>query len=172
MMELLRKLKIENAFWQLSRNKNFFQITFTIDDYRHEILLNILNEWGIGERKGSTVSMVPCPLYNKPNDDDEPEDADKDLEYVITNKCSCMLCYIISLFITSLYFLLFCCCCCSCVQCDIGPETNRLEPVHEFGAGSFECCTNCACGETRCNDYVRLHHVAYHCRIVGCFWIG
>lgn len=80
MVELLRKLKIDNAFWQLNRNKTSYQITFTIDDYRHEILLNILNEWGIGEREGSSVSMVPCPLYNKPNDMDTAADTSQDIE--------------------------------------------------------------------------------------------
>lgn len=82
MIELLKKLKIDNAFWQSSRNRHFYQITFTIDDYRQEILLNILNEWGIGEREGSTVSMVPCPLYNKPNDENGADGTSMDFECV------------------------------------------------------------------------------------------
>lgn len=68
MIELIKKLKIENAFWQISRDKNYYQISFTVDDYRHEVLLNILNEWGIGDRDGTTVSMIPYALHNKPNE--------------------------------------------------------------------------------------------------------
>lgn len=69
MIELFKKLKIENAFWQISRDKNYHQISFTVDDYRHEVLFNILNEWGIGERDGTSVSMIPCALHNKPSEE-------------------------------------------------------------------------------------------------------
>lgn len=68
MVEMLRKLKIDNAVWQLSRNSNCYQITFTLEaNNRHETVLNILNEWGIGERTGSNVSMIPLAIYNRPN---------------------------------------------------------------------------------------------------------
>lgn len=74
MIELLKKLKIESAIWQQTKNNNCYQITFSIEsDYRHELILNILNEWGIGERDGSCVSMIPCAIYNRPNQDFESE---------------------------------------------------------------------------------------------------
>lgn len=66
MTELLQKLKIDNAIWHLSRNTNFYQITFAIEsNFRHELVLNVLNDWGIGQRNGSSMSMIPCAIHNE-----------------------------------------------------------------------------------------------------------
>lgn len=64
--EIFKRNKIDSAVWQLSKNQSYYQIQFTVEaDYRHEIILNILNAWGIGEREGSCVSVVPCTIYSK-----------------------------------------------------------------------------------------------------------
>lgn len=69
MTELLLKLGINNAVWHLSRNTNFFQITFVMEsNYRHEMVINVLNDWGIGQRHGSSMSMIPCALHNELDD--------------------------------------------------------------------------------------------------------
>lgn len=78
MFEILKKIKIENAIWQLSRDQHHYQITFIIDDLRRDHLWNSLNEWGIGDRKGSSVSMIPCSLYNGPIDENTADDSNKD----------------------------------------------------------------------------------------------
>lgn len=74
MSEILKKMKIENAIWQLSKNENFYQITFSVEVDNHEVLLELLNKWGVGERDGSSLSMIPCPIYQKPNIDNIPDE--------------------------------------------------------------------------------------------------
>lgn len=83
MIELLRKLKIDSASWKLAQSKNFYQITFMVDDYCQDTVLNLLSEWGIGEREGSSVSMLPCPFYNKPHAGRDDGDPDFEEEYVL-----------------------------------------------------------------------------------------
>lgn len=74
MNELIKKMRIENSVWQLSQCGAYHQVSFSIEsDHRHETVLNILSAWGIGERPGSSVSMIPCAIYNRSNGDDENE---------------------------------------------------------------------------------------------------
>lgn len=80
MVEVLKKIKIDNAVWQLSRDQCHYQITFIIDDLRQDYLWNILNEWGIGERKESSVSMIPCSLYNGPCEEQPADESNVDQE--------------------------------------------------------------------------------------------
>lgn len=80
MNELFRMLKIENAVWQLSKNTKFYQITFSVEsNARHELVLSTFNEWGIGQRNGSCMSMIPCAIFNQPSKQD---DFDPKTEYV------------------------------------------------------------------------------------------
>lgn len=30
--------------------------------------IHMLSEWGIGQRDGSSISIIPCTLYNNPTD--------------------------------------------------------------------------------------------------------
>lgn len=65
MNELFKKLKIDNAVWQLTKNMKFHQITFSVEsNTRRELILSTLNEWGIGQRNDSVCSMIPCAVYN------------------------------------------------------------------------------------------------------------
>lgn len=71
MTELFKILRINNAIWQMSKNTSYYQITFSIESsYRQEFVLNTLSEWGIGERCGSCLSMIPCAIYNQPKSDE------------------------------------------------------------------------------------------------------
>ena len=66
--EMLKKMKIENATWQISHSENYAQIVFSIKTgLLHEKVLAILSEWGIGERDGSSVSVIPLAVYNRPH---------------------------------------------------------------------------------------------------------
>lgn len=67
MNEMLKKFSIDNAVWQLSKNTKYYQITFFVEtNVCHELVLTTLNEWGIGEKNGSCVSMIPCAIYSQP----------------------------------------------------------------------------------------------------------
>lgn len=66
MIELFKKLQIDNAVWQSSKNDKYYQITFFVEsNTRHELVLTTLNEWGIGQRNESCMSMIPCAIYNQ-----------------------------------------------------------------------------------------------------------
>lgn len=72
MNELFKKLKIDNAVWQLSKNGKYYQITFFVEsNARQELVLSTLNEWGIGQRNDSCVSMIPCAIFNQSSKADE-----------------------------------------------------------------------------------------------------
>lgn len=69
MRELLKKMRIEQtAVWQTDAAGDAWQIVFSLSsEYAQERALTMLTEWGIGEREGSSVSMVPCTvLMHKP----------------------------------------------------------------------------------------------------------
>ncbi|KAH8403158.1 hypothetical protein KR222_006209, partial [Zaprionus bogoriensis] len=59
--QILRKFHIDNAMWVLSREGSTHQITFTVEfNELYENLYETLQQWGIGEREGSTVSVMNC----------------------------------------------------------------------------------------------------------------
>lgn len=67
MNEMFKKFHIDNAVWQLSKNTKYYQITFFVEtNVCHELVLTTLNEWGIGEKNGSCMSMIPCAIYSQP----------------------------------------------------------------------------------------------------------
>lgn len=79
--EIIRKIKIINAVWTKSDNFNNFQVMFTIESgERSENILRLLGEWGIGEREGSSVSLMPCTIYHKPPDGTEFEEGSQGIE--------------------------------------------------------------------------------------------
>lgn len=71
--EILKKMRINSALWKTSDTKDSVQISLSVEaGYAQERLLNILTEWGIGERDGSSISMVDCSLVApKQHVDDE-----------------------------------------------------------------------------------------------------
>ncbi|XP_034097888.1 uncharacterized protein LOC117563603 isoform X1 [Drosophila albomicans] len=59
--QLLRKFQISNAVWMRSLDSNAYQITFTLEfNEIYESLYDALQQWGIGDREGSTVSVMNC----------------------------------------------------------------------------------------------------------------
>ncbi|XP_071451791.1 uncharacterized protein [Hetaerina americana] len=84
------KLGIENAVWNLEKNGHFYQVYFSVDSGEPcEDCLQVLNEFGFGLRANTTVSVIPCTLFYKGDEDEcdgvqdepslrelEPEDKD------------------------------------------------------------------------------------------------
>ncbi|XP_052852318.1 uncharacterized protein LOC128262231 [Drosophila gunungcola] len=59
--QILQKFHIPNAVWLPSLAGNAYHISFSMDfDERYENLYEALQEWGIGDREGSAVSVVSC----------------------------------------------------------------------------------------------------------------
>lgn len=62
------KLKnIRRVTWLPTQNNEGHQILFNIENgSRCEDTIRLLSEWGVGEREGTSVSVLPCTLYHEP----------------------------------------------------------------------------------------------------------
>lgn len=62
--EILKKMRLLKwALLQTGYDKDYLQISVAVEaGYVQERLLTMLTEWGIGERDGSSISMVACSL--------------------------------------------------------------------------------------------------------------
>lgn len=73
-------MKISNDVWIVTKNENYFQITFSVESRtRCEKLLNALKAHHIGKKCGSIISVIPCSIYyyeNEEEADDETEEED------------------------------------------------------------------------------------------------
>ncbi|XP_065355475.1 uncharacterized protein LOC135949942 [Calliphora vicina] len=59
--EILKKFHIQSATWAKDAEGRMYQIFFTVEfNETYEKILDNLNEWGIGDREGSTVSVMNC----------------------------------------------------------------------------------------------------------------
>ncbi|XP_067624001.1 uncharacterized protein [Eurosta solidaginis] len=59
--EILKKSQISNAVWTKDTDGCMHQIIFTVEfNENYENILDKLHEWGIGDRVGSTVSVMNC----------------------------------------------------------------------------------------------------------------
>lgn len=89
MMELLKKMKIDNSIWHKSKEETYFQIIFSLETNtdRYESIITLFHEWGIGERNGSFLSILPCSVYSsRPLNDTEDSIGDAenaDDEYIL-----------------------------------------------------------------------------------------
>lgn len=67
--DILAKFQIGNSVRQLTQGTKFYQITFTVEsDIRHELILSMLNDRGIGYRNESSVSIIPCTIQTTKHD--------------------------------------------------------------------------------------------------------
>lgn len=65
--EILKKMKIQTATWQKSETQDYYQIMFSIVAGNNQRKLQtMLNEWGIGVREGSSVTIIPGTLLHTP----------------------------------------------------------------------------------------------------------
>ncbi|XP_064537324.1 uncharacterized protein LOC135427677 isoform X1 [Drosophila montana] len=59
--QILRKFGISNALWLRGMENNSYQISFTLEfNELYENLYDALQQWGIGDREGSSVSVMNC----------------------------------------------------------------------------------------------------------------
>ncbi|KAI8118668.1 hypothetical protein FF38_07083 [Lucilia cuprina] len=76
--EILKKFHIQSATWAKDAEGRMFQIFFTVEfNETYEKILDNLNEWGIGDREGSTVSVMNCltsKTYSQKVDNDVEND--------------------------------------------------------------------------------------------------
>ncbi|EDV59021.1 uncharacterized protein LOC6541307 [Drosophila erecta] len=88
--QILRKFHIPNAVWLPSLEGNAHHISFSMDfDERYENLYEALQEFGIGDREGSAVSVVSCLAhrsYVQREDMEEQEDQPSSTEYLNAQK--------------------------------------------------------------------------------------
>lgn len=77
MNEVIEKMKIKNASWVSTNRGNSYQVTFSLDSSRVDDTIHFLSEWGIGQREGSSISIIPCTLYY---DQTNHEDTDDELK--------------------------------------------------------------------------------------------
>ncbi|GAB0095325.1 uncharacterized protein DMENIID0001_106910 [Sergentomyia squamirostris] len=63
--EIITKGKITGAAWTEVKKNQKWQIIFTLENGRRcDQVTEWLNEWGIGYREGSTVTLTPCTMYD------------------------------------------------------------------------------------------------------------
>lgn len=61
---LVDRMHIRNVSWVKINNGNSFQVTFTLENgVRCDDTIHHLSEYGIGQREGSSVVIVPCAVY-------------------------------------------------------------------------------------------------------------
>ncbi|XP_075153043.1 uncharacterized protein LOC142226744 [Haematobia irritans] len=79
---LLKRCQIHNAVWTKDEEGRMYQVLFTVEfDETYEKLLDDFNEWGIGDREGSTVSVMNCiasKAFSTKDEDDEFNDYNVD----------------------------------------------------------------------------------------------
>lgn len=63
--EIIERMRIRNASWQRVNGGNSFKISFSLEKgIRCDDTIHMLSEFGIGEKEGSSIAIVPCTLYN------------------------------------------------------------------------------------------------------------
>ncbi|KAG8227135.1 hypothetical protein J437_LFUL001679, partial [Ladona fulva] len=70
--QVLEKFGVDAAVWSTTKNGNFYQVTFSVESGEEcEDCIQRLNECGIGIRPNTTVSVIPCTLFYKGEDEEE-----------------------------------------------------------------------------------------------------
>lgn len=76
MREIIDKMRIKNSSWVRVSSGNCYQVTFTLESgVRCDDTIHMLSEFGIGQKEGSSIAIIPCTLYSENqrvrDDDDE-----------------------------------------------------------------------------------------------------
>ncbi|XP_046866415.1 uncharacterized protein LOC6642167 isoform X2 [Drosophila willistoni] len=62
--QILSKFHIENVMWSLNVEGNQYHVQFSMDyDETYELLYETLQDWGIGDREGSSISVISCLVH-------------------------------------------------------------------------------------------------------------
>lgn len=63
--EIIDRMRIRNASWHRVNAGNSFKISFSLEKgIRCDDTIHMLSEFGIGQKEGSSIAIVPCTLYN------------------------------------------------------------------------------------------------------------
>lgn len=63
--EIIERMRIRNASWHRVNGGNSFKISFSLEKgLRCDDTIHMLSEFGIGQKEGSSIAIVPCTLYN------------------------------------------------------------------------------------------------------------
>lgn len=63
--EIIDRMRIRNASWQRVNGGNSYKICFCLEKgIRFDDTIHMLSKFGIGEKEGSSIAVVPCTLYN------------------------------------------------------------------------------------------------------------
>lgn len=66
--EIFKKMHIENASWTKANDGKSWQIIFSLEsNEKYESMLRKFQDWGIGDREGSSVSVVNCNAFRSHN---------------------------------------------------------------------------------------------------------
>lgn len=64
--DIIERFHIKNSSWVRVNNGNTYQITFSLEKgVRCDDTIHMLSEFGIGQKNGSSVAIVPCTLYSE-----------------------------------------------------------------------------------------------------------
>ncbi|KAJ8713589.1 hypothetical protein PYW07_013959 [Mythimna separata] len=75
--EIVERLDIKNAAWSSTKDDKFWQVIFSLESgHLSEELLQVLTTFGIGARHQSSVSVLPCALFYKSNEERSPPDSE------------------------------------------------------------------------------------------------
>lgn len=67
MSAILKYKNIRRASWLDTKNGEGHQILFNIESgSRCDDTIRLLSEWGVGEREGTSVGVLPCTMYYEP----------------------------------------------------------------------------------------------------------
>jgi len=77
MMAIMKKKRLRRVTWLPTKNVDGHQILFNIENgARCDDTIRLLSEWGVGEREGTSVSVLPCSLYYEPIHETKEEKCD------------------------------------------------------------------------------------------------
>lgn len=62
--EIIERIHIKNSSWVRVNSGNSYQVTFSLENgKRCDDTIHMLSEFGIGQKEGSSVAIIPCTLY-------------------------------------------------------------------------------------------------------------
>lgn len=64
MREIISRMQITNVSWKKINSGNGYKISFCLEKgVRCDETIHLLSEYGIGQKKGSSIAVVPCTYY-------------------------------------------------------------------------------------------------------------
>lgn len=62
--EIIERIHIKNSSWVRVSSGNSYQVTFSLENgKRCDDTIHMLSEFGIGQKEGSSIAIIPCTLY-------------------------------------------------------------------------------------------------------------